>query len=144
MSEPNSATAPAADTASASEPSIGDLVAGVSRDVSTLIRAEIELAKAEMKVSAKRAGLGAGMFAAAGALLSLTVVLASFAAAYGLVALGLATGWAFLIVAGAYLLIAVILGIIGAVSVRRVGPPQRTVATAKDTVATLKRRPSSS
>jgi uncharacterized membrane protein YqjE len=55
------------------EQSIGELVASLSRDLSTLVRQEMELAKAEMSEKGKKAGLGAGMFGGAGvaALLSL-------------------------------------------------------------------------
>jgi uncharacterized membrane protein YqjE len=55
------------------EQSVGELVASLSRDLSTLVRQEVELAKAEMSQKGKKAGLGAGMFGGAGvaALLSL-------------------------------------------------------------------------
>ena len=48
------------------EPSVGQLVAQASRDVSGLIRSEIALAKSEVKISAKAGGIGAAMFAVAG------------------------------------------------------------------------------
>jgi uncharacterized membrane protein YqjE len=53
--------------------SIGELVASLSRDLSTLVRQEIELAKVEMAEKGKKAGRGVGMFGGAGvaALLSL-------------------------------------------------------------------------
>jgi uncharacterized membrane protein YqjE len=53
--------------------SVGELVASLSRDLSTLVRQEVELAKVEMSEKAKKAGRGAGMFGGAGvaALLSL-------------------------------------------------------------------------
>ncbi len=127
----------------ATEASIGELLAGISRDVSSLVRAEVELAKAELKVSARRAALGGAMFAAAASLGALALVLALVAAADGLVALWLAPGWAFLLVAAALLLVAGILGALGAASVRRVHPPQRAAATTKQTVANLRRRSTS-
>jgi uncharacterized membrane protein YqjE len=46
--------------------SVGELVASLSRDLSTLVRQEVELAKAEMAEKGRRAGLGAGMFGGAG------------------------------------------------------------------------------
>src|SRR5660398_79662 len=49
-------------------PSIGELVASLSEKLSTLIRAEIQLAKTEMAEKAKNAGIGIGLFAAAGTL----------------------------------------------------------------------------
>jgi len=48
------------------EQSIGELVAALSRDLSTLVRQEVELAQAEMSEKGKKAGLGAGMFGGAG------------------------------------------------------------------------------
>ena len=48
------------------DPTIGRLVADASRDISTLISKEIELAKSELKVSAKFGGVGVGLFATAG------------------------------------------------------------------------------
>src|SRR5690606_6693177 len=50
------------------KPSIGDLVSTLSEKLSTLIRHEIELAKAEMAEKAKHAGLGIGLFVGAGVL----------------------------------------------------------------------------
>lgn len=89
-----------------SEPSVGQLVSAVREDVSGLIRDEIELAKAEIRQDVKAVALGGVLVGAAGFLGVLVVILLSIALAYGLVALGLAPGWAFLIVAGFYLLLA--------------------------------------
>ena len=47
------------------ERTIGQLVADATHDVSTIVRSEIALAKAEVAADAKKAGAGAGMFAAA-------------------------------------------------------------------------------
>src|SRR3954470_7107812 len=52
--------------AATAEPSVGTLVQSAMADVSTLIRGEVELAKAEIGKSAKKAGIGAGAFGAAG------------------------------------------------------------------------------
>ncbi|WP_354176581.1 phage holin family protein, partial [Arthrobacter nitrophenolicus] len=46
--------------------SLGELLGDVTRDLSTLMRQEVELAKAELKQSASRAGKGSGMLAGAG------------------------------------------------------------------------------
>ena len=120
------------------EQTLGALFATASRDLSTLVRSEIELAKAEIRVDVKNGATGGAMFGAAGFLSLLAVVLLSIAAAYGLVALGLHPGWAFLIVAGAYLLLAAILGLIGKKVISKVGPPERTIRTSKDTASFLK------
>ncbi|MFN3925443.1 MAG: phage holin family protein, partial [Pseudarthrobacter sp.] len=45
--------------------SLGDLLGDVTRDLSTLMRQEVELAKAEAKQSATKAGKGGGMLAGA-------------------------------------------------------------------------------
>ena len=117
------------------EQSLGQLVAAVSRDMSTLVRAEIELAKAEVREEAKVAAASGAMFGAAGFVAALALVLLSFAAAYGIVALGLDPGWAFLIVGGAYLLLAGLFGLVGALGAKRIRPPARTIRTVKQTVA---------
>ncbi len=120
------------------EPTFGQLVAAASRDLSALVRDEIELAKSEIKDDVKNGAVGAGMFGAAGFLGVLVIILVSIAAAYGLVAAGLHPAWAFLIVAGVYLLIAGVLVLIGLRKVKKVGAPARTIRTSKDTAAFLK------
>jgi hypothetical protein len=125
------------------EPTLGQLVASASRDLSLLVRSEIELAKAELRVDARNAIKGGGMFGAAAFLGLLAVILLSIAAAYGLTALGLHPGFAFLIIAAAYLLVAGILALIGQRAVKKVGPPKRTIRTTKESVAALTSRRSS-
>jgi hypothetical protein len=90
-----------------SDLSLGELFAEVSRDLSTLVRQEIELAKAEATTSAKRAGKGAGMLGGAGYAGHLTVLFLSIALWWGLGAL-IGRGWSALVVA-------VIWGIVAAV-----------------------------
>ena len=121
------------------EPSLGDLVAKASKDLSTLVRSEIELAKLELTAEAKKAVIGGGMFGVAAVLGVFALIMLSFAAAFGIASLGLANGWAFLIVGGAYLLIALVLVFGGTGSMKKIGPPKRTIRTTKDTVAALKK-----
>ena len=64
------------------DPTIGRLVADASRDISTLISKEIELAKSELKVSAKFGGVGVGLFAAAGFIAVLAIIMFSVSLAY--------------------------------------------------------------
>jgi len=64
--------------------SLGDLRAELSRDISTLIRQEVELAKAELRESAKRAGKGAGLFSGAGVAGFLALLFLSIALWWGL------------------------------------------------------------
>jgi hypothetical protein len=118
--------------------SVGQLLGEVSKDLSTLMRQELELAKAELKVEAKKAGQGAGMFGAAG-----------FAGYMVLLFLSFALWWALenVMDAGlAALIVAVIWGVIGAVAFvtgrkkfREVNPkPERTVETLQQVPPALK------
>lgn len=132
-------TGPVATDAPTPEPSLGELVASASKDLSTLVRSEIELAKLELAAEAKKAVIGGAAFGVAGVLGLFALIMLSFAAAFGVASLGLAYGWAFLIVAGAYLLIAGVAVVMGVGSVKKVGPPKRTIKTTKDTVAVLKK-----
>lgn len=117
---------------------LGALFADASRDLSLLVHSEIELAKTEIRRDVKNGVAGGAMFGAAGFVAVLAVIMLSVAAAYGLVALGLHPGWAFLIVAGVYLLVALILVLAGKSKVAKVGPPERAIRTSKDTAAFLK------
>jgi hypothetical protein len=117
---------------------LGALFADASRDLSKLVHEEIALAKAEVRREVKNGATGGAMFGAAGFVTVLAVILLSIAAAYGLVALGLHPGWAFLIVAVVYLLAAVAFALIGKRSIAKVGPPERTIRTSKETAAFLK------
>jgi hypothetical protein len=64
--------------------SIGELLADVSRDFSTLMRQEVELAKAEIKQSATKAGKGTGMLAGAGVGGHMVLIFLSIALWWGL------------------------------------------------------------
>ena len=117
------------------EQSLGELVATMTRDLSVLVNKEIELAKAEITEDIKRAGLGAGFLGGGGFLAYFGALFGSVAAAFGIHGLGLGLGWSFLIVAGAYLLLAAVLAMLGVKSVTKVGPPRRTIETVKDDLA---------
>jgi Putative Actinobacterial Holin-X, holin superfamily III len=120
------------------EPTVGQLVANASKELSSLVRSELELAKTELKKTAVAAGTGAGMFAAAAFLALLAVILLCIAAAYGLTAAGLHPAIAFLIVAGAFLLIGAILVFIGMRALKSAKGPERTIETSKQSVEVLK------
>lgn len=117
---------------------VGDIVKSITDDVKLLVRDEIQLAKAELVPAAKNAGIGAGMFGAAGYFGICALSVLYFAAAFGLVALGLSEWLAFLIVGVVLLIVAAILGLIGLVLVKKVKGPQRTIANLNTTVAELK------
>jgi len=125
------------------ERTLGQLVADATTDISSIVRNEVALAKAEMSADAKRAGLGAGMFAVAGVFAFLSLILLLIAAAYGLVAAGLAPWLAFLIVAFALLLVGAILVLVGKHNLENLkGKPERAIKSTQDTIAAI--RPSSS
>jgi hypothetical protein len=86
--------------------SLGDLVSLAAKDVSQLIRYEIDLAKTEVRGDLKRVGLAGALGGVAAFVGCLVLVLLCIAFAYGLVALGIWTWAAFLIVAGTCVLLA--------------------------------------
>jgi hypothetical protein len=121
-----------------SEEPIGELVADVSRSLSTLLHSEIELAKLELKVSVKNAGVGIGFFGAALVLLVFSLTFAFIALAEGIHAAGVWRWLSYLIVFLALVLVAGLLVYGGVKKVKKVKAPERTIATSKDTVAYLK------
>ena len=129
-----------ASPAATEEATIGRLVADTASGFSDLLHKEIELAKTELRVSVKAGGTGVALFAAAAFLVLLGVVMASFAAAYGIDNIeGIDTWLAFLIVFGIYVLIAALLAFIGVRKVKKVRPPEQTIAAVKSTKQVLKR-----
>lgn len=122
------------------DPTIGRLVADASRDISTLLSKEIELAKTELKVSVKAGGIGAAMFAAAGFVAILAVIMLSVALAYFIHwnGDGLDLHWAFLIVFALYLLIAGVLVAIGVKKVKQVRAPEKAIAQGREIPRALK------
>ncbi|MCY7396741.1 MAG: phage holin family protein [Nocardioides sp.] len=111
------------------DPTIGRLVADVSKDISTLVSKEIDLAKSELKVSVKAGGIGVALFVVAGFLGVLAIIMLSVAIAYFINwnGDGLALHWAFLIVFGLYVLIAAVLAMVGVSKVKQVGPPEKAI-----------------
>lgn len=121
------------------EPTIGKLVVDASRDVSSLVQSEIALAKSELRLSVKAGGISIGLFAAAAFLALLAVIMISVAFAYFLNMTGLDLAWCFLIVFGAYLLLAGLLGFAGVRTIKKVKAPERAIEQAKENKALLKR-----
>jgi hypothetical protein len=121
------------------ERTLGQLVADATHDISSIMRSEIALAKAEIGADAKRAGIGAGMLAATGVFAFLALIMLLFAAAYGLVAAGLAPWLSFLIVAGVLLVVGAILALVGKSSLGKLkGKPERTIKNAQDTITAIR------
>ena len=113
------------------EPSIGELVQSAMADMSTLVRAEVELAKTEMARSAKKAGIGAGAFSAAGVLLAISGIYFFFFLAE-LLALWLPRWAAFLIVFGLFVSAAAFAGLIGMRFIKKVDKPERTIESLRE------------
>ena len=122
------------------DPTIGRLVTDASRDISSLISKEIQLAKSELKVSVKAGGLGVGLFAAAGFLAVLAIIMLSVAIAYLIHwnGSGLDLHWAFLIVFAFYLLLAGLLVFVGVKKVKQVRGPDKAIAQGKEIPRALK------
>src|SRR4051794_32268113 len=124
------------------EPTIGRLVSDASRDISSLLQKEIQLAKSEIKISVRNGGMGAGLFAGAAFFAVMALIMFSVALAYFINwnGKGLDLHWAFLVVFGLYMLIAALLGYIGYRKVRKVRPPDKAIAKAKGTKRALTSR----
>ncbi|MBA3338782.1 MAG: phage holin family protein [Geodermatophilaceae bacterium] len=125
----------------ASEPPIGALFSAASEHISTLIRGEVALAKAELSSTAKRGAIGAGMFGAAGVMLLFSVTFLFVALAEGLVALGLPRWISYLIVWAFFVVLAGLLVFIGIRLLKKIKAPERTIETLKDSKELLSREP---
>jgi hypothetical protein len=123
----------------AAETSLGDLVGEVSRDLSELMRKELELAKAELSESAKRAGAGAGLLGGAGYAGAMAVFFLSVALWWGLGDLIDSLGWSAVIVAVIWAIIAAILYAVGRKRLKTVQGAPKTVETVKEIPDALKR-----
>ena len=123
------------------EPTLGKLVADASRDISTLVSKEIQLAKTELKVSIKAGGIGTVLFVVAGFLVFMALILGSIAAAYFVhELLDLGMHWSYSIVVGVYLLLAALLAFIGIRKVKQIRAPERAIAQAQETKDVLSNR----
>lgn len=119
--------------------SLGQLFASATAEMSALVHDEIALAKAELRQDAKRAAFGSGAMVGALAVLLFAMPMLSMAAAYGIRALGLTLGWSFLIVGGAYVLIALLLSLIAYGRFRKVKKPERSITSARQSAAVLQK-----
>lgn len=118
--------------------SIGDLLGNVSQDLSTLLRQELALAKAELKTEATKAGKGAGMLGASGFAGYMVVLFASIALWWALANV-MDEGLSALIVAVLWAVIAGVLYSAGRRKLRDINPrPERTVDTLKQVPDAIK------
>ncbi|WP_330331218.1 phage holin family protein [Streptomyces sp. NBC_00536] len=123
--------------AQGAERTLGQLVASATAEMSALVHDEIALAKAELRQDVKRVGIGATAIGIAGVLGIFSLPVLSFAAAYGIHALGLGLAWSFLIVGGAFLLLAGLLALLAVSKFKKVKPPERSIASVKQTAAVV-------
>ena len=127
------------DPVTSDEPTIGKLVVDASRDVSSLVRSEIALAKSELKISVRAGGIGLALFGAAAFLGLLAIIMLSLAIAYFIHMTGLDLAWCFLIVFLLYVLVAGVLGLVGLRKVKQVKAPERAIETTKEIPSAFKR-----
>jgi uncharacterized membrane protein YqjE len=123
------------------EQPIGDLLKQLSQETTTLVRQELELAKAEMAEKGKQAGKGAGMFGGAGVVGFLALGALTAALILGLD--GFMKAWlAALIVGLVYAAIAGVLALTGKKEVQQATPPvpEQTVDSVKEDVQWAKTR----
>jgi nitrate/nitrite transporter NarK len=121
--------------------SVAELLKQLSEETTTLVRQELDLAKAEMTAKGKQAGLGAGMFGGAGlfGLLALGALTACFIAA---LATGMPLWLSALIVTAVYAAVAGVLALVGKARLKQSTPPvpEQTQESVKEDVAWAKTR----
>ncbi|MDG6103580.1 phage holin family protein [Dactylosporangium aurantiacum] len=118
--------------------SLGEIISDISEGLSNLFRQEVELAKAELRAEASKAGKAAGMFSGAGIAGLLTALMLSLALTYALDNV-MPLGWAAFIVAVLWAVVAAALFAAGRKQARTVSPvPRRTVETLKEDAKWLK------
>jgi uncharacterized membrane protein YqjE len=123
----------------ASEPSIGDLVSQAIKDVTTLVKCEIDLAKVELRGDALRVGMAAALGGTIMFFGFLILVMLSFAYAYGLIAAGIWNWAAFLIVAGTWAVLAAICAVVIRARLKGMSGLRRTRESVQGDLAMLKR-----
>ena len=118
----------------------GQLAAEVAKDLSTLVRQEIALARAELQQEAKTAGVAAGALGGAGFAGYFVLVFLSLGLMWGLDA-WMPLGWAAVLMAGVWAVIAAVFAAVGRSRLKRFNPkPERTIETVKEDVQWAKTR----
>ncbi|MGA8790004.1 MAG: phage holin family protein [Paenarthrobacter sp.] len=116
---------------------LGELLSDLTRDVSTLMRQEVELAKVELKESATKAGKGAGMLAGAAWAGHITVLFLSLALWWALGQL-VGLGWSAVIVAVIWGIVAAVLAAKGRKELNTIKGMPQTAETVKEIPPALK------
>jgi uncharacterized membrane protein YqjE len=114
---------------------VGELLKELSSQTTTLVRQELELAKAEMAEKGKQAGLGAGMFGGAG-LFGLLALAALTTCVIAALATAMDVWLAALIVTAVYAGIAAVLALLGRNKTRAATPPapEQAIESTKEDV----------
>ena len=128
---------PSAAHVKADNASLGELLGDVTRDLSTLMRQEVDLAKAELKQSATRAGKGSGMLAGAGVGGHFVLLFLSLALMFALGAV-MPLGWSALITAVVWAIIAAVLASMGRKELKQIKGMPQTGETLSEIPPTLK------
>lgn len=120
--------------------SIGGLVREATTHVSTLIRAEVELARSEVTAEVKKGVLGSIFFIVALVILLFSLFFFFFALGELFVYIGLSRVAAFAIVFGIMVIAAALFGFLGYLRVRKIRKPERTISSLKESAQVLSRR----
>jgi uncharacterized membrane protein YqjE len=127
--------------ASGTDQSIGDLVSVAARDISQLVRYELDLAKVELKDDVKRVAIGAALMAIGGFAAGLILMVLCFAYAYGLTAaFGLALWQSFLVVFGTLALLTLLALFIGYRLMRKMTGLSKTRRSVAEGMSLLHRK----
>jgi len=124
---------------SARDQSLGVLVSLAVKDVTQLLRYELDLAKLELKADVRRIAIAGALVGIAGFVACLVLMLACFAFAYGLISVGIWPWAAFLIVAGTCVLLAALAVIVGALKFRGLSGLKKTRRTVQDDLSLIRR-----
>ena len=124
----------------AEERTLGQLVAQASEDLSSLVRYEVALAKAEVKDDVRRGATAGALFAVVGVIAFFSLITLLIAAGYGLHAAGLSEWLAFLIITAVLLLLAAVLAVIAVFQLKRIKPPEKAIRSTKLTIAAVRGR----
>ena len=124
--------------AKADASSLGDLLGDVTRDMSTLMRQEVELAKVEAKQSATRAGKGGGLLAGAGVAGHFVLLFLSLALWYAVGEAWTGLGWSAVIVAVLWAIVGAVLASKGRKELKKIKGMPHTAATLQEIPPTLK------
>lgn len=128
---------PSRTTSQEAHGSVGDLFGEITRDMSTLVRQEVQLAKAELRQEATKAGKAAGALGGAGLAGFMVSLFVSFALWWGLGNV-MDHGWAALIVAAIWAVIGTVLFSVGRTRMRQIRGLPQTAETVREVPPAVK------